>query len=37
MDKTDTQDSNMKKTMTYLMLGIGVIFFGLLYLANSIG
>lgn len=37
MDKTDTQDANMKKTMTYLMVGISVIFFGLLYLANTIG
>ena len=36
MDTTDTQDKIMKKTMTYLMLGLGAVFLGLLYLANTI-
>ncbi len=36
MESTDTADTNMKRTMTYLTIGLFAIFLGLLFLANSI-
>lgn len=32
----DTADLNMKRTMTYLIVGLFGIFLGIIYLANAI-
>jgi len=36
METTDTQDANMKRTMTYLMMGLFATFLGIILLANSL-
>ena len=36
METTDAKDSSMKRTMTYLMIGLFGIFFSIIILANSI-